>query len=197
MVKLICLCSAIRASLSAGRAWLPLAAGLSSLPHHADDHALDLHVVRVDEDRLHRRVGRLQADAAVVAVELLQRDVGAAEQRDRPSRRCWRSCDPRRRPSRRRGSARRSSSRPGRAARRCRAVADQRSRARRWSRWWRWPRWAGRRRRSRAAAAPRCGRRCAPGSSSTERLRFHDALDEPFVLRGWSGACAPWPATRG
>ena len=36
----------------------------------------------IEEDRLHRRVGGLQANAAVVAVELLQRDVRAADERD-------------------------------------------------------------------------------------------------------------------
>ena len=34
------------------------------------------------DDRLHRRIGRLQADVALLAIELLQRDVGAVEQRD-------------------------------------------------------------------------------------------------------------------
>src|SRR4029078_1291975 len=53
------------------------------LAHHPDDDALHLHLVGVGENRLHGRVGRLQPDlAARVAVELLERDVGAAEQRD-------------------------------------------------------------------------------------------------------------------
>jgi len=37
---------------------------------------------RIDEDRLHRRIGGLQPDAAVLPVKLLQRDVLAADQRD-------------------------------------------------------------------------------------------------------------------
>ncbi len=37
--------------------------GVSVLPHHADDHALHLHLIGGDDDRLHRRVRRLQADA--------------------------------------------------------------------------------------------------------------------------------------
>ena len=35
-----------------------------------------------DDDRLHRGVRRLQADVPLLAIELLQRDVGAVEQRD-------------------------------------------------------------------------------------------------------------------
>src|SRR3954468_2749209 len=59
------------------------AAGISVLPHHSDDDALDLYLIGIDEDRLHRGVGRLQADlVAGVAVELLERDVRAADQRD-------------------------------------------------------------------------------------------------------------------
>src|SRR4051794_10915617 len=59
------------------------AAPISVLPHHADDDALDLHLIGIDEDRLHRGVGRLQTDlVARVAVELLQRDVRAADQRN-------------------------------------------------------------------------------------------------------------------
>src|SRR5579872_2132893 len=53
------------------------------LAHHPDDDALDLDLFRIGEDRLHRGVRRLQADlAAGVAIELLQRDVRSAEQRD-------------------------------------------------------------------------------------------------------------------
>src|SRR5215467_14692129 len=53
------------------------------LSHDADDDTLNLDVLRFDEDRLHRGVGRLQADlAAGIAVQLLQRDVGSPEKRD-------------------------------------------------------------------------------------------------------------------
>src|SRR5579862_4864617 len=65
IVKLICLVSA-----------MPV------FSHDADDHALHLHKRRIEQDRLHRRVGRLQADAAVLAIELLERHVGAADERN-------------------------------------------------------------------------------------------------------------------
>src|SRR5258706_8326461 len=52
------------------------------LPHDPDDHALHLHLVWIDHQRLHRRVGRLEAHAAVLAVELFQRDIEPAKQRD-------------------------------------------------------------------------------------------------------------------
>src|SRR5215510_9769617 len=63
IVKLICLVgSAMRKSLI--------------LPHHPHDDALNLHLVGIREDRLHRGVGRLEPDlAARVAIELLQGDV--------------------------------------------------------------------------------------------------------------------------
>ena len=56
-------------------------AGVST-PHHPDHHALQLHLVGRHVDRRHRRVRRLQAHLAVLAVELLQRHVVPAEQRD-------------------------------------------------------------------------------------------------------------------
>src|SRR3954471_4030233 len=65
------------------RAPVTSATAMSVLPHHSDDDALDLYLIGIDEDGLHRGVGRLQADlVARVAVELLERDVGAADQRD-------------------------------------------------------------------------------------------------------------------
>src|SRR5690349_12149470 len=55
----------------------------SILPHDSHDDALDLHLVGIGEDWLHGGVGRLQADlAARIAIELLERDVGSAKQRD-------------------------------------------------------------------------------------------------------------------
>src|SRR3954466_14633589 len=56
---------------------------VSVFAHHADDDALYLYLLRIHEDRLHRRVGRLQTDAAArVAIKLLERDVGPAQQRN-------------------------------------------------------------------------------------------------------------------
>ena len=52
------------------------------LPHHPDDHALYLHLIGVHHDRLHRRVGRLQADPAVLVKELLERDIESADERN-------------------------------------------------------------------------------------------------------------------
>src|SRR3954462_11140958 len=53
------------------------------LPHHPDHNPLNLDLIGIDENRLHRRVRRLQADlAANLAVELLQGDVRSAQQRD-------------------------------------------------------------------------------------------------------------------
>src|SRR6185503_20791087 len=54
----------------------------SIFSHDPDDDALDLHVIRVDKDRLHRRVCGLETHTAVFSVQLLQRDVAAANQRD-------------------------------------------------------------------------------------------------------------------
>src|SRR3954451_16375814 len=51
-------------------------------PHHAHDHALHLHLIRVDHDGLHGGIRRLQSDTPVFAIELLQRDVEAADQRN-------------------------------------------------------------------------------------------------------------------
>ena len=50
--------------------------------HHSDHDTLDLHLVRLDDDRLHRRIGRLQADVPLLAIELLERDVGAVDKGD-------------------------------------------------------------------------------------------------------------------
>src|SRR6185503_7961822 len=50
--------------------------------HHPDDNALHLHLVRLDEDWLHGRIGRLQTHAAVLAKQLLERDVRAVHERD-------------------------------------------------------------------------------------------------------------------
>src|SRR5262249_13157798 len=70
IVKLICL------------VWSAMPGSLI-LPHDPHDDALYLYLVRIDKDRLHGGVGRLQADlAAGVAIELLQRHVGPAHQRD-------------------------------------------------------------------------------------------------------------------
>src|ERR1044071_2275676 len=74
MVKLICLRCGVSSAIEANTT--------SVLPHHPDDHALDLDIVRIRHDRLHRRVGRLQTNAPVLTIELLQRHVRAAEQRD-------------------------------------------------------------------------------------------------------------------
>src|SRR3954468_2153832 len=53
------------------------------LPHHPDHDPLNLDLIGIDENRLHRRVRRMQADlAAHLAVELLQGDVRSAQQRD-------------------------------------------------------------------------------------------------------------------
>src|SRR6266436_6670576 len=60
IVKLICF------------GWSGMAMTLSVLPHHPDDDSLDLDLVRIDEDGLHRGVRRLKADlAARIAIELL------------------------------------------------------------------------------------------------------------------------------
>src|SRR5437762_1781991 len=57
--------------------------GGSVLPHHADDDALDLNLVGLDEQRLHGGVGRLQTNhPARVAIELLERHVRSAQQCD-------------------------------------------------------------------------------------------------------------------
>src|SRR6266850_7797541 len=79
MVKLICLrCGFSASAIDANTSPLhPLI-----LSHHADDDALHLYLVGIDHQRLHRRVGGLQADTAVLPVELLQRHVEPAEQRD-------------------------------------------------------------------------------------------------------------------
>src|SRR5687768_6925844 len=53
---------------------------ISILSHDADHHALQLHQGGIDDHRLHGRIGRLQAHAAVLLVELLQRDVRPAQQ---------------------------------------------------------------------------------------------------------------------
>src|SRR5215213_10685149 len=99
MVKLICLraggCSLLMARLWTGGAEAPPYANARGgakarspthtelVPtHDADNHALYLHVVGVEQHGLHRRIGGLQANLAVVAVELLQRDVLAADERD-------------------------------------------------------------------------------------------------------------------
>src|SRR5262245_59656690 len=50
------------------------------LPHDADDNTLYLYAVRLHHDRLHRGVCGLQPHAPVLAIELLQRDVGTAHQ---------------------------------------------------------------------------------------------------------------------
>src|SRR5688572_28611371 len=69
-----------RAEAEAGRHVL---GGRSVLPHHPYDDALNLHLIRIDEDRLHGRVGRLKANlAARVAVELLERHIRAPLQGD-------------------------------------------------------------------------------------------------------------------
>src|SRR5713101_844836 len=53
------------------------------LPHHADDDALHLHLFGIDENWLHSRVGRLEANpAARIPVEFLERYVRSAQQRD-------------------------------------------------------------------------------------------------------------------
>src|SRR5262245_26572739 len=53
------------------------------LTHYADDDTLDLHLIGIREDRLHRGIRRLKADlSAGIAIELLQRDIGAAQQSD-------------------------------------------------------------------------------------------------------------------
>src|ERR1700704_2325867 len=56
---------------------------LSVLPHHAHDDALHLYLLGIDKDWLHRGIGRLQANlAARIAIELLERHVRSAKQRD-------------------------------------------------------------------------------------------------------------------
>src|SRR5678816_1439908 len=50
------------------------------LSHDAYDDALHLYAVRFHHDRLHRGVGGLQPHAPVLAIELLQCDVRAANQ---------------------------------------------------------------------------------------------------------------------
>src|SRR5438034_1117220 len=74
IVKLICL----------GWSAMPQVYAIPSvLPHDADHHTLHLDVVGIDEDRLHGRIRRLQADfAAGIPVKLLERHVRPAEQRD-------------------------------------------------------------------------------------------------------------------
>src|SRR5258705_3628229 len=52
------------------------------LPHHTDDNPLHLDMIRIDHQRLHCRIGRLQAHAPVLPIELLQRDIRAAEECD-------------------------------------------------------------------------------------------------------------------
>src|SRR5262249_19705805 len=90
IVKLICLgWSGMGPSLSVqsaeglGRVPRDRRRGPLVFPHHAHDHALNLNLVARDEDRLHGGVGRLEADhAAGIAIELLQRDVRPAQERD-------------------------------------------------------------------------------------------------------------------
>src|SRR5581483_9461288 len=55
----------------ASASWMPRRAYASELPEHPHDLAEDLHVLRVD--RLERAVLRLQPDAALLAVERLDR----------------------------------------------------------------------------------------------------------------------------
>src|SRR5438034_6900313 len=55
----------------------------SILPHDAHNDTLHLHLLWIDENRLHRDVGGLKADlAARVAIELLERHIRAAQQRN-------------------------------------------------------------------------------------------------------------------
>src|SRR5687768_17229620 len=77
IVKLICLRSVMR-SVCRGLHGLRRASFLATSipPHHADHDALDLHLVGLDDDRLHRGIGRLQPDVPLLAIELLQRHVG-------------------------------------------------------------------------------------------------------------------------
>src|SRR5207247_3805017 len=57
--------------------------GGSVLSHHPDDDALDLDLVGLNEERLHRGIGRLQTNHPTwVAIELLARNVRRAQQRD-------------------------------------------------------------------------------------------------------------------
>ena len=53
-----------------------------ALSHDANHDALDLHLIRVDEERLHRRIRGLETDAPVLPVDLLEGDIAAADQRD-------------------------------------------------------------------------------------------------------------------
>src|SRR5688572_17874823 len=80
MVKLICFRSVVMASSIA----LSSCRDSSTLvpPHHADDDTLDLNVFGRGDDRLHRRIGGLQPDAPLLAIELLEGHVGAIQHRD-------------------------------------------------------------------------------------------------------------------
>src|SRR4030095_561842 len=55
---------------------------MSVSSHYSADHALNLHLGGIEQKRLHGRVGGLEPDAAGFPVELLERDVGAADKRD-------------------------------------------------------------------------------------------------------------------
>src|SRR5216684_3395046 len=62
---------------------MPKFTAASIFAHYANDDTLDLDLIGVDEDRLHGRIGRLQANAAArIPVELFQRDVGSAHEGD-------------------------------------------------------------------------------------------------------------------
>src|SRR5688572_17492987 len=54
----------------------------SVLAHHPDDHALHLDAIRIDHDRLHRRIGGLEPDLAILAVELLEGHIEPTHERD-------------------------------------------------------------------------------------------------------------------
>src|SRR5437667_6615689 len=55
----------------------------SILPHDAHHDTLHLHLLGIDENRLHRSVGRLQTNlAARVAIKLLERHIRASQQRN-------------------------------------------------------------------------------------------------------------------
>src|SRR5687768_1004973 len=75
IVKLICLRSVMRPVCRGSREIT-----LSIPAHHADHDALDLDLIGLDDDRLHRRVGGLQADVPLLAIQLLQRHIGSVEQ---------------------------------------------------------------------------------------------------------------------
>src|SRR5688500_9791755 len=54
----------------------------SVFSHYSDDDALELHLRGIKKHRLHRGVSGLEADSALFAIELLERDVRAADHRD-------------------------------------------------------------------------------------------------------------------